>query len=300
MTYLPKAAGLFVHRLYLNPTPLQAALHNAGIIRSAPSATPPVPCVLLTGFDAFGGASLNPSWLAAKALDGELLVGHTIRAAQLPTAFDLSLKELKHLLRVHKPPLVICVGQAGGRGAMSLERVAININDASIADNAGAQPLTPVVRGGPAAYFSTLPIKAMLMALQRADIEAEVSQSAGTFVCNHVFYGLMHELSKTSKSAGKPLARGGFVHVPFLPGQGVPSMHLNKMVAGLRLAVETALLALGGQINAPQKTRPSNHRWPSAEPTGCDPECCRPSDSRGSPAGCRNKPGRYRWTVQPP
>ncbi len=210
----------------------------------------PLPCVLLTGFDAFGGAHLNPSWLAAKALDGELLVGHTIRAAQLPTAFDASLKEIKRLLRLHKPALVICVGQAGGRSALSLERVAININDASIADNAGAQPLdTPVVRGGPSAYFSTLPIKAMLSALQRAGIAAEVSQSAGTFVCNHVFYGLMHELSKKSKSAGKQLARGGFVHVPFLPEQGVQSMHLNDMVTGLRLAVETALLTLGGLLD---------------------------------------------------
>ena len=207
----------------------------------------PLPCALLTGFDAFDGASLNPSWLAVKAIDGELLVGHRVRAAQLPTAFDASLKELTRLLRLHKPALVICVGQAGGRSALSLERVAININDASIVDNAGAQPLdSPVVRGGPAAYFSTLPIKAMLSAVQRAGIAAEVSQSAGTFVCNHVFYGLMHELSKKSIAADKKPARGGFVHVPFLPEQGAPSMHLNDMVAGLRLAVETALLAVEG------------------------------------------------------
>lgn len=211
--------------------------------RAAPLVPPLVPCVLLTGFDAFGGALLNPSWLAAKALDGELLAGHMIRAAPLPTAFDASLKEIKRLLRLHKPALVICVGQAAGRSAISLERVAININDASIADNAGAQPLdTPVVRGGPTAYFGTLPIKAMLRALQHADFAAEVSQTAGTFVCNHVFYGLMHELSKKSRSTGNRLSRGGFIHVPFLPEQGMPSMHLNDMVAGLRLAIETALL----------------------------------------------------------
>ncbi len=209
------------------------------------SATPPVPCVLLTGFDAFGGAHINPSWLAVKALDGELLVGHMIRAAQLPTAFDASLKELKRLLRLHKPALVICVGQAGGRGAISLERVAININDAGIADNTGAQPLyKPVVRGGPAAYFSTLPIKRMLAALQHAGIAAEVSQTAGTYVCNHVFYGLMHELSKKPISASRQLVRGGFVHVPFLPEQGAPSMYLNEIVAALRLSLETALLTL--------------------------------------------------------
>jgi pyroglutamyl-peptidase len=211
--------------------------------RASASATSLVPCVLLTGFDAFGGAHLNPSWLAVKALDGELLTGHTIRAAQLPTAFDASLKELKRLLRLHKPALVICVGQAGGRGAISLERVALNIRDAGLAEITGAQPLDqPVVPGGPAAYFSTLPIKRMLAALQHAGIAAEVSQTAGTYVCNHVFYGLMHELSKKSDFASRRLVRGGFVHVPFLPEQGVPSMHLTDMVAGLRLAVETALL----------------------------------------------------------
>ena len=211
--------------------------------RATPLATPPVPCVLLTGFDAFGGALLNPSWLTAKALDGELIAGHTIRAAPLPTVFDASLGEIKRLVRLHKPALVVCLGQAGGRSTISLERVAININDASSADNAGAQPLdTPVVRGGPSAYFTTLPVKVMLRTLQRAGIAAEVSQTAGTFVCNHVFYGLMHELSKAPKSTAKRLSRGGFIHVPFLPEQGIPSMDLNDMVAGIRLAIETALL----------------------------------------------------------
>ena len=150
---------------------------------------------------------------------------------------------------------MICVGQAGGRSALSLERVAININDANIADNAGAQPLdTPIVRGGPAAYFSTLPLKAMLIALHRAGIAAEVSETAGTFVCNHVFYGLMNEMSKKSEPAAKRLARGGFIHVPFLPEQGAPSMQLNDIVSGLRLAVETALITLRLiRVSAPQK-----------------------------------------------
>lgn len=195
--------------------------------------------MLLTGFDAFGGATANPSWLAVRALDGETLMGHRLVAARLPTAFAGSLQELARLLRLHKPALVVCVGQAGGRSALSLERIAININDASIADNTGAQPVDlPVVANGPAAYFSTLPIKAMLLALQQAGITAEVSQTAGTFVCNHVFYGLMHALAK-QPSASR--TRGGFIHVPYLPEQGSPCMPLEEMVRGLGIALECAL-----------------------------------------------------------
>lgn len=198
-----------------------------------------LPTVLLTGFDAFGGATLNPSWLAAQALHGELLASHRIVAAQLPTTFGGSERELTKLLKRHKPALVMCVGQAGGRSAISLERIAINIQDASIADNEGVQPLDiPVKHRGPAAYFSTLPVKAMLLALQKAGIPAEVSQTAGTFVCNHVFYALMHMLSRQRDAMQ---ARGGFVHLPFLPDQGVPSMKLDEMVRGLRIAAESAI-----------------------------------------------------------
>ncbi|MDP1781118.1 MAG: pyroglutamyl-peptidase I [Hydrogenophaga sp.] len=195
--------------------------------------------ILLTGFDAFGGASLNPSWLAVKELHGRQILGHTVVAAQLPTVFDASLKELNALLKQHRPALVVCVGQAGGRKAISLERVAINVNDAPIADNAGGQPVdTPVKPGAPAAHFTSLPIKAMLTALQTEGIAVEVSQTAGTFVCNHVFYGLMHELA--TRRALKH-TRGGFVHVPWLPEQGTPSMPLEDIVRGLRLAVRCAM-----------------------------------------------------------
>ena len=197
------------------------------------------PKVLVTGFDAFGGDAINPSWLAAKALHGRVVLGHTVVAAQLPTLFDASLQSLRALLKQHRPALVICVGQAGGRSALSLERVAINVNDARIADNAGAQPVdTPVMPGAPAAYFSTLPIKAMLLALQREGIPAEVSQTAGTFVCNHVFYGLMHLLVT---QRGFKRSRGGFIHVPWLPEQGTPSMALADIARGLQWAVRTAL-----------------------------------------------------------
>lgn len=200
---------------------------------------PTNPCVLLTGFDAFGGASVNPSWLAVQALDKVHLHGHELVAAQLPTTFEGSLQVLADLLALHRPVLVVCVGQAGGRSALSIERIAININDARIADNAGVRPLdTPVVPGGPAAYFSTLPIKAMLRALQQADVAAEVSQTAGTFVCNHVFYSLMHALA-TQRSLA--FTRGGFVHVPFAPDQGMPNMLVAEVVRGLRLAIACAL-----------------------------------------------------------
>jgi pyroglutamyl-peptidase len=195
--------------------------------------------ILLTGFDAFGGASLNPSGLAVKALHGRQVLGHKVVTACLPTVYGQSLKTLGQLLRLHRPALVVCVGQAGGRSAISLERVAINVDDAPIADNAGSQPVdVPVVPGGPAAYFSTLPIKDMLVALQREGLPAEVSQTAGTFVCNHVFYGLMHQLA-TQRSLRN--VRGGFVHVPWLPEQGTPHMALEDVVKGLRVLLRCAM-----------------------------------------------------------
>jgi pyroglutamyl-peptidase len=195
--------------------------------------------VLVTGFDPFAGDSANPSWLAAQALHGRQIAGHRVIAAQLPTVFRQSLDVLRALLDKHRPVLVICLGQAGGRAALSLERVAINIDDARIADNAGGQPVdTPVEAGGPAGYFTSLPIKAMMLAIRAEGVTAEVSQTAGTFVCNHVFYGLMHELATRRRVKG---VRGGFIHVPYLPQQGEPSMPLEEMVRGLRVAVKCAL-----------------------------------------------------------
>jgi pyroglutamyl-peptidase len=149
---------------------------------------------------------------------------------------------LRDLLHRHHPALVVCCGQAAGRAALSMERIAINVNDAHIADNAGAQPVdTPVIAGGPAAYFTTLPIKAMLVELLSEGIDAEVSQTAGTFVCNHVFYGLMHELA-TRHDLRR--TRGGFIHLPFLPSQGQPSMRLDEVVEGLKIAIECALVTV--------------------------------------------------------
>jgi pyroglutamyl-peptidase len=202
------------------------------------SSAPATPTVLVTGFDPFDGDRVNPSGEAAQALNGREIAGHRVVAGQLPTEFDRSLPALAALVQAHRPALVVCCGQAGGRAAISLERVAINVQDARIPDNAGAQPVDePVVAAAPAAYFTTLPIKAMRRALREAGIAAEVSQTAGTFVCNHVFYGLMHHLA----SAGPAGTRGGFIHVPWLPGQGEPSMPLAQVVQGLHLAIACAL-----------------------------------------------------------
>lgn len=196
--------------------------------------------VLLTGFDPFGQDTINPSWEAVSRLGGDIIGGRHIVAEQLPTTFGGAPRTLRAALRRYAPELVLCIGLAGGRAALSLERVAINVNDARIPDNAGAQPVDiPVVARGPAAYFTTLPIKAMHADLRAAGIPAEISQTAGTFVCNQVFYVLMHALAGTR-------VRGGFVHIPFLPQQvetlpGVASLDLNTVVAGLRVCIDTAL-----------------------------------------------------------
>lgn len=202
----------------------------------------PVPVVLLIGFAPFGGETVNPSWQAVRALHGRRVAGHRIVARELPVEFGVSLKALRAAMRAQKPALVIAVGQAGGRGALSLERIAINVDDARIPDSAGRQPVdAAIVADGPAAYFSTLPIKAMRAAIAAAGIPVEVSQTAGTFVCNHVFYGLMHALRRQRR------VRGGFIHVPYSPEQaarhpGAPGIAVDVISAGLRIAIATALV----------------------------------------------------------
>lgn len=195
--------------------------------------------VLLTGFEPFDGETMNPSAEIARQLHGTTIGGHRVVGALLPCVFGAAITELKKQIRAAKPALVICLGQAGGRAEITPERVALNVDDARIPDNAGRQPVDrPVVRGGPAAYWSTLPIKAITAELRRRGVPAAVSQTAGTFVCNHVFYGLLHELRRQKK------VRGGFMHVPFLPEQaahGQPSLPLETMTRAVTLAVATAL-----------------------------------------------------------
>jgi len=203
--------------------------------------------VLLTGFEPFNGASINPAWEAVRALEGwEGEVGEhrfRVEVRQLPCVFGQAIEDLVAMVDELHPDVAIAVGQAGGRPDISVERVAINVDDAAILDNGGQQPVDAAIAAdGPAAYFSTLPIKAIVRALREKGLVAGVSQTAGTFVCNHVFYGLMHH------AAGQPQPiKAGFIHVPFLPEQAAarpdapPSMALDDIIAGIKLAVETTV-----------------------------------------------------------
>lgn len=209
--------------------------------------------ILLTGFEPFAGEALNPSWELARTLNGETIAGARVVAVQLPCLFHAALRQLDEVLACVRPVLVLAVGQAGGRCDLSLERVAINVDDARIPDNDGAQPIDePVLAGGPAAYFSTLPIKAMVASLRERGFPASVSQTAGTFVCNHLFYGLQHRL----KDSG---VRSGFMHIPYLPEQaarhpGAASLPLQTLIEGTRVALEVAMTSAerrvgGGQLD---------------------------------------------------
>lgn len=195
--------------------------------------------VLITGFEPFGGEKINPSQEIARQLNGRVIAGRRVIGRILPCVFGAANAELRRILRETSPELVIAVGQAGGRAEITPERVAINVDDARIADNAGAQPVdAPVVARGPAAYWSTLPVKAIVAALRAHEIPAAVSQTAGTFVCNHVFYGLMHALRSRRG------VRGGFIHVPLLPEQakkGQPSLSQQVMIEAIALAVAVAV-----------------------------------------------------------
>ena len=191
--------------------------------------------ILVTGFEPFGGQSLNPSWEVARALHGLQLPGlqgAQVVAVQLPCVFAQALPALQQALMQHTPDIVLALGQAEGRCDLSVERIAINVMDARIPDNAGAQPIdVPVSAGGPASYFSTLPIKSLVAGLRASGFPASVSQTAGTFVCNQVFYALQHTL------AGQGV-HSGFVHLPLLPGQAAhwPGPSLPSWPVGLQLA----------------------------------------------------------------
>lgn len=199
--------------------------------------------ILLTGFAPFGGEQQNPSWDAVKQLQGFTPDNETVvQTLELPCVFHESLKLLRQAIQQWQPVLVIAVGQAGGRSAISLEKVAINYQDARIADNAGQQPTGEAVMAGTAtAYFATLPLKAILQTLRSQGIPAEISYTAGTFVCNHVFYGLMQALEHS------PQVKAGFIHIPYAPEQaarhpGNASMAISMVVSALQLVIEQSLL----------------------------------------------------------
>ena len=187
--------------------------------------------LLITGFDPFGGAAVNPSWQAVSRLPDQ--VGDfELCKLEIPTVFDLATRVVLEKAAQYQPHVILCVGQAGGRAAVTPERIAVNIRDARIADNAGNQPKGEFVNPhGPAAYFATVPVEKMVQRMEAAGIAATVSNSAGAFVCNDTLYGILHAFSGTD-------VRCGFIHVPYLPQQGTPSMELETIVAGLQAAIE--------------------------------------------------------------
>jgi pyroglutamyl-peptidase len=209
--------------------------------------TSPGPRILLTGFEPFGGDVLNPSGLVCRALHGQRVAHALVHAVELPCVFGRALQALDEALAQTSPVLVVALGLAAGRAEISVERVAINVDDARIPDNAGAQPVdVPVVEDGPAAWFSTLPVKAIVAALQEAGLPGAVSQTAGTFVCNHLFYGLQHRLAGSA-------VRSGFVHVPLLDEQadaypGYPTLALDELVRGVRIVLEVGLTHTGRDL----------------------------------------------------
>lgn len=186
--------------------------------------------LLITGFDPFGGATVNPSWMAVERLPDQ--IGECVLCKlQIPTVFGKAAAAVLEIARQFCPDTILCIGQAGGRAAVTPERIGVNIRDARIPDNAGNQPRGEFVdSSGPAAYFSTLPVEAMAQAIRDAGVDATVSNSAGAFVCNDVLYSLLHHYDGTA-------VRVGFVHVPYLPEQGAPSMELAQIVRALEAAI---------------------------------------------------------------
>ena len=211
--------------------------------------------VLITGFDPFGGESINPAWEAVKLLPDEI-AGAQIVKLQIPTVVNKSIQKIYGSICAEKPDIVLSIGQAGGRFAVTPERVAINITDARIPDNEGNQPIdVPIFEDGDAAYFSNLPVKAMVQAIKDAGYPSVLSNTAGTYICNHVMYGILYYIKKEF-----PNIRGGFIHVPYAASQVVnkpatPSMSLADIAASIEAAVKAAvenqtdIKAVGGEIH---------------------------------------------------
>ncbi len=197
--------------------------------------------ILITGFDPFGGESINPALEAVKKLPDTILDQEIIKI-EIPTVFRKSLEKIEENIQKHNPDVVISIGQAGGRFGITPERVAINIDDARIKDNDGNQPIDiSIYEDGEAAYFSSLPIKAMVKEMNDNGIPASVSNTAGTFVCNHVMYGVLYLIDKKY-----PNIRGGFIHVPYIPSQvttkpNTPSMSIDDIAKGLELSIKAII-----------------------------------------------------------
>ena len=199
--------------------------------------------ILITGFDPFGGETVNPAYEAVKLLP-DTIAGAEIIKLEVPTRFHRAGAVLENAMQRHKPDVVICVGQAGGRAVITPEKVAINLMDGRIPDNAGYQPVdVPIREDGETAYFISLPVKAMVQRMRDAGIPAAVSYTAGTYVCNYLLYTLLYLIDKKY-----PHVRGGFIHVPYAMEQvinkplGTPSMDLRQIARGLETAVEAVVV----------------------------------------------------------
>ncbi|MRI80483.1 pyroglutamyl-peptidase I [Aerococcaceae bacterium DSM 109653] len=201
--------------------------------------------ILVTGFDPFGQDTINPALEAVKQLPNEIL-GASIIKLEIPTMFHQSANVVNLAIQQHQPDIVVHIGQAGGRFGITPERIAINLDDARIADNSSQQPIDQLIaENGPAAYFSQLPVKAMVANMQEVGIPATVSNSAGTFVCNHIMYQTLHYCQMNY-----PQIQSGFIHVPYLPQQvadkaSLPSMDLKTIVQGLVISIETIITYQG-------------------------------------------------------
>lgn len=193
--------------------------------------------ILVTGFDPFGGEPINPALEAVKKLPKQIGDAEVI-TLEIPTVFGKSLEKIEEAIETYKPDVVLSIGQAGGRFGITPERVAINIDDARIEDNEGNQPVdTSVYQDGENAYFTNLPVKAMVVEMVKAGLPASLSNTAGTFVCNHVMYGVLYMIHKKY-----PHMRGGFIHVPYIPQQvaskpNTPSMAIEDITRGLEICV---------------------------------------------------------------
>lgn len=197
--------------------------------------------ILITAFEPFGGEPVNPAQEAV-ALVKEEIAGAQILKMQVPVVFNKAVEVVCSAIDRELPDVVLCIGQAGGRYALTPERVAINIDDAHIPDNEGNQPMDePVASDGAPAYFSTLPVKAMVEAIRKAGIPASLSNTAGTYVCNHLMYGVLHHLASFH-----PTIRGGFMHVPYLHEQvmdkpNTPSLSASEIAAGIEAALKAII-----------------------------------------------------------
>jgi len=197
--------------------------------------------ILITGFDPFGEETTNPALEAVKKLPDTLL-GASIIKLEIPTVFHKSAEVVQQAIEKYQPDVVINIGQAGGRFSVTPERIAINVDDARIPDNDGNQPIDEVIQlDGKSAYFTQLPIKAMVQSIKEAGLPASVSNTAGTFVCNHIMYQVQYMIDKKY-----PHIKGGFIHVPYIPSQVVekvnqPSMNLNDIVTSLEKSIEAII-----------------------------------------------------------